>query len=212
MLQLQEFPILRRTDRDLEIPVLVDFLHRISGNVESALDVGAQFSAGYYAPELRKTARIYHGLDPLPDPQTEKIVDKMIQADAVDFDFPAYDLITCVSVLEHLGQYPTVYQNYRYLRYKVFEKMLNAAKKFLWVSFPVGLNYQEAGEMSIFNEQELEFILGLIKPYKNEVGFYFTEGAQAGYPWQPSIREKCVNQAYQKHLGTQALCVIEVTK
>jgi len=165
-----------------------------------------------YAKDIRKVAKLYHGLDPLPDPETEKIVDKLILADAVDFDFPAYDLITCVSTLEHLGQYPVVYQNYRYLRHKVFEKMLNAAKKFLWVSFPVGLNYQEPGEMSIFNEQELEFILGLIKPYKNEVGYYFTEGAQAGFAWRPSIKEKCVNQAYKKDLGTQALCVIEVSK
>ncbi len=212
MLNLQNFPIERKTDRDLEIPVLVDFLNRIKGNVDSTLDVGAQYSAGYYAQELRKVSRIYHGLDPLPDPQTEKIVDKYILADALDFDFSSYDLITCMSVIEHVGQYPVVYQNYRYKRNLMFNKMLQSAQKYFWISFPVGKNYQEEGEMSIINEQELDFFLGAISKYKNEVGFYFTEGAQAGEPWKPSIREKCVNQEYQKHLGTQSLCVIEVQK
>ncbi len=212
MLQLQNFPIERKTDRDLEIPVLVDFLNRIKGNVDSALDVGANYSAGYYAQEIRKIANIYHGLDMLPDPKTASIVDHYYEADAVKFDFPPYDLITCMSTIEHVGQYPVVYQNYRFERFTLFRKMLKAARKYFWISFPVGKNYQEDGEMSIVNEQELDFFLGLIRPFKNEVGFYFTEGAQAGEPWKPSIREKCVNQEYNKSLGTQALCVIEVQK
>jgi len=212
LLKLDHFPIVRRTDRDMEIPVLCDFLEKHSPFIKSVLDVGAHYTANYYANEIRKIAQVYHALDPLIDPDVEKIVDKFIVEDATKFKYPKYDLVTCVSVIEHVGQYPFKYDNALDMRLKMFVKMLTAAKKYFFISFPVGLEYVDPGEMSIVTESEFKMWLSFVKPYKHEVAFYYSEGPQAGHPWTLSNKEKCLNIAYNKRLGTQSLCVIAVEK
>jgi hypothetical protein len=212
MLKLKEFPIIRRTDRDMEIPVLVDFLERFNGKYQSVIDVGAHYTAGYYADEIRKRAKKYHALDPGFDFAVAKIADRFIEADAVHYDFAKYDMVVCCSTIEHVGQYPYRYKDDLKMRKILFKKMLNSAQKYFWISFPVGLEYIDDGEMRIITKEELESWEELIKPYKYEIGFYFSGGPQAGHPWLPNSREKCLNTPYNVRLGTQSLCVIELQK
>ncbi len=212
MLKLKEFSIKRRTDRDLEIPVLLEFLGRISAKVETALDVGGQYSNYYYLQELRKIAGVYEVLDPLPDPETEKLVDRYIQKDGVTYEYNSYDLLICVSTLEHVGQYPIKYKDYRGKRMIMFKKMLKAAKKYFWISFPVGLDYIDPGEMTLINKNEFIEFEKLVKPYKYTIGFFYSDGPQAGQPWGISTKEKCLNLPYLEFLGNRAICVIEVRK
>lgn len=212
LLKLDQFPIRLRTDRDLEIPVLCDFLEKQSPFIKSVLDVGAHYTLNYYANEIRKIASVYHALDPLIDHDVEKIVDKFIVDNAVTYKFGKYDLVTCISVIEHVGQYPVKYENYIEMRLKMFKKMLSSAKKYFVISFPVGLEYTDPGEMSIITEEEFNEFSKLIKIYNHEVAFYYSEGPQAGHPWKPSDREKCLNIAYNERLGTQSLCVMAIEK
>jgi hypothetical protein len=212
MLLLDHYPQERYTDRDLELPVLYEFLERTKGQIQSVMDVGAHFSAGYYAPTLRKYATFYDALDPNYDQKVEEIADRFIEADATKYDFDEYDLVLCLSTIEHVGQYPFKYEDYKKARLELFKKLIAAAGKYLWISFPVGVECVIPGEMAIVGSQELDGWLELLKPYQVTEGYFFSNGPQAGYPWRKAVREECINHPYEEKLGTQALCVLEVKK
>lgn len=209
MLNLREYPIVFKTDRDCEIPNLLEFLNFYKGRYESLLDVGAQYSTGYYAKEVRKKAKKYLALDPIFDKEVAKIVDEFVVADAVKDELPKTDVVICLSTLEHVGQYPISYEDYVEKRQIVFKKILDAAQKYFWVSIPVGRPYIHPGELALFTGEEFEAMEKLMEPYICDFGFYWSDGPQAGYPWKPSDRKTVFNHMYDESLRTRALCVIE---
>jgi len=207
-----EFQIVRSTDRDCELPVLFEFLERTKGQIDSVIDVGAHYSADYYASELRKYVSFYDALDPTIDPKVEPIVDRFLTDDAETYVFDQYDLVLCLSTIEHIGQYPVRVDDFKVKRKQVFKNCLDAAEKYFWISFPVGLEYIAVNELAIVGKKELDEWIGICGKSKIDIGWYFTEGAQAGYPWKPSTAEKCLHHEYTERLGTQALCILEIKK
>ena len=212
MLKLNVFPINTKTDRDCELPNLFDFLRKKNGTFFSFLDVGAYYSANYYANEVRLFAKTYHALDPKPDKAVERIVDKYFVDDFLKVNLDPYDFVLCLSTIEHVGMYPVVYPDRIAVRDLFFNKLLSLTKKYLWISFPVGQPYEIKNEMSIIPPEQCERWLDLIKGYKHEVGFYFSQGPQAGYPWETSTKEKCYSQKYVDSIGNQSLCILEIEK
>lgn len=212
MLKLNVFPTTRKTDRDCELPNLSDFLRAKKGTFSSFLDVGAHHSADYYAHEVRLFAKIYHGLDPSPDESVERIVDKYFVGDFLKVDLEPYDFVLSLSTIEHVGMYPVVYPDRIAARDLFFNKLLSLTKKYLWISFPVGQPYEIKNEMSIIPPDQCERWLDLIKGYKHDVGFYYSEGPQAGHPWGISTKEKCYSQKYVDSIGNQTICIMEVAK
>jgi hypothetical protein len=212
MLLLDHYPQERYTDRDLELPVLYEFLERKKDEIQSVIDVGAHHSEGYYAKTLRKYVTFYDALDPTYDSKVDEIVDRFIEADALEYEFDEYDLVLCLSTIEHVGQYPIKYPDYKEARLTLFKKLLAASGKYLWISFPVGVECVIPGEMALVGSQELDQWLELVKPYHMTPGFFYSNGPQAGYPWRKATREECVNHPYEEKLGTQALCILEISK
>lgn len=212
MLDLDTYPIDKKIDRDVELPNLFDFLSKVKDEIDSAIDVGAQFSANYYAQHLRLYVSKYWALDPTPDPEVEKIVDKYIQKDAFYFNFPPFDLVLCVSTLEHVGQYPIKYKDYKERRFKIFQKMLGSAQKYLWLSIPVGRDHICPGQMAIFGFEELKKMAALLKPFKTKIGYFWSEGPQAGHPWTKSTFDRVIDQPYIDSLGNRGICIMEVEK
>lgn len=212
MLKLQTYPINLKTDRDLEVPNFLSFLQEKKGSFESFLDVGANYSVNYYANEVRLLAKKYHALDPNRDVEVERIVDKYFATDFLKWPAEEYDFVLCLSTIEHVGMYPVVYADTMKARDDFFEKLLYITKKYLWFSFPVGQPYEMAGEMSIVPVVQCERWLNLIKGYKHEVGFFYSNGPQAGYPWELSTKEKCYSHQYVDSVGNQTICVMEVEK
>jgi len=212
MLLLDRYPQERYTDRDLELPVFYEFLEREKDHIQSVMDVGGHFSAGYYAPTLRKYATFYDVLDPNYDQKVDAIADRFIEADATKYDFDEYDLVLCLSTIEHVGQYPVKYEDYKKARLDLFQKLLKAAGKYLWISFPVGQERVISGEMAIVSPLELDQWLELTKPYQTTVGYFFSPGPQAGYPWRKAEREECIHHRYEDKLGNQTICILEVKK
>ena len=212
MLKIITYPMTRKTDRDVELPNLFTFFKDKQGTFKSALDVGAHYSANYYADQLRLYAEQYHGLDPDYDEVASRIVDKFIQEDFLKADLPAYDLVLCLSTIEHVGMYPIIYPDREQIRDVFFKKLLAIAKKYLWISFPVGQKYEIEGEMSIIPPDQTKRWLELIKPYRAQVSFFWSAGPQAGNPWELSNAERCFAQKYNDRLGTQAVCIMEIEK
>ena len=212
MLKLNVFPTTRKTDRDCELPNLSDFLRAKKETFSSFLDVGAHHSFDYYANEVRLYAKTYHGLDPSPDESVERIVDKYFVGDFLNINLEPYDFVLCLSTIEHVGMYPIIYSDRVVVRDLFFNKLLSLAKKYLWISFPVGEPYEIKNEMSIIPPDQCERWLDLIKGYKYNVGFFYSEGPQAGYSWGISTKEKCYSQKYVDSVGNQSLCILEIEK
>jgi hypothetical protein len=212
MLKINTYPMTRRTDRDVELPNLLAFAKEKKGTYESLLDVGAHFSAGYYANDLRLLAKQYHGLDPGYDESVKMIVDRYIQEDFLQAELQQYDFVLCLSTIEHVGMYPIIYQDRENTRDVFFQKLLAITKKYLWFSFPMGQAYEIPGEMSIIPPEQVKRWLELIKPYKATIGYFWNAGAQAGHPWEVSNFERLAAQKYNDRIGTQAVCIMEIEK
>ena len=209
MLKINEYPIGFGTDRDCEIPNFLEFLKYYKGRYESLLDVGAHYSANTYGPDVRKLVKKYTAFDPQFDQKVADLCDDFIVGDAVVDPLPAHDVVVCLSTLEHVGQYPIVYPDYIEKRHVMFKKILEAAKKYFWLSVPVGLPHLIEKEMAIFGEQEFERMEKTMEPYITDFGFFFSEGPQAGHPWRPIGRKEVFNKPYIDSLGNRGLCVIE---
>jgi len=212
MLKLNAFPPTRRTDRDCEIPNLFDFLQRKKETFSSVLDVGAHYSADYYANEIRLQAKTYHAIDPNRDEAVERIVDKYFVGDFITTQLNTYDLVVCLSTIEHVGMYPIKYMDRISARDMFFEKLLKTTQKYLWISFPVGKPYEVKNELSIIPPDQCEHWFELIKPYKNDVGLYYSQGPQAGHSWGISTKEQCYANQYIDSIGNQTLCILEIEK
>jgi len=209
MLKLKEYPMVRKTDRDLEIPNLLEFARYYKDHYISVLDVGAHCSAKYYAKEIRKLAEWYVAVDPQEDKETEKIVDEYYQMDVVKNELQPADFVICCSTIEHVGSYPVVYNDIPKARLVVLLHILQAAKKYFWLSFPVGLEHVCPGQMSLITEKELEEWEKLMTGCLTEKGYFWSDGPQAGYPWKPVDRKTAFSQQYDERLGNRAICIIE---
>src|SRR3989338_26764 len=92
-------------DRDIEIPALLDFMSRHREKFASLLDVGARYSHLYYAPLVRQQFPnvFYDGVDICPDPDTAKLLNTYHVGNVTEPFLGPYDLVTCISTIEHCG-------------------------------------------------------------------------------------------------------------
>lgn len=209
MLKLKEYPMIRKTDRDVEIPNLLEFARYYKDHYESVLDVGARFTADYYAREIRKLAKWYGGVDPVLDKEVVGIVDTWYSIDAVKMPLEPVDFVISCSTIEHVGLYPIKYQDLPHARLTFLTNILKAAKKYFWLSFPVGHEYVCPGELALITEEEFESWEKLMTGCLTEVGFFWSDGPQAGFPWKPTDRKTAFSHQYDEKLGTRSTCIIE---
>lgn len=212
---IRTFPISNRTDRDAEIPLLLEFLKRIQ--FESLLDVGAHYSNhkgySYYAPEVRKLVKRYDGIDILDDLEAKQLLDNYYIGNAVDYPLGRYDVVICVSTIEHSGISTYKKENPYKERDDLFLKCLDLAKRYMWISFPVGQEYTYPNELSIITDQQLTFWEHWTKDFRVKERFVYTQGSQAGHPWyEHTKREVALRIPYIDYVGNSSICVMEIDK
>lgn len=209
---IREFPVNYRTDRDAETPVLLEFLDSIKGKFDSVLDVGACYSANTYAPAVREIALKYDGIDIKDDKETVAIVDEYFVGNAITTLLSRYDLVICVSTIEHAG-ISTYKSDPVKEAFYLFKRCLQLANKYLWISFPVGQHYIYPNELQIFDKKQFESFKVLVKPYKVKYRFFYTQWAQGGYSWKEHRDEDfALSVAYRDEIGNQSICVMEIEK
>ena len=212
---IREFKVDGKTDRDAEIPLLLDYVKSIK--FESLLDVGAHYSGhiGYsgYAKDIRLLTKIYDGIDILNDNITNKILDKFYVGNAIDYPLQKYDVVLCVSTIEHSGISTYKKEDPYEERNKLFKRCLELAKKYVWISFPVGLEYTYPNELSIIPERQLIEWENLTKDYKVRERFAYTQGAQAGLPhYEHTKRDVAIKIPYIDYVGNSSIAVLEIDK
>ena len=209
---IRQFTYGKGTDRDSELVLFLEFLR--SHPVESFLDIGAHYSTyNEYADKVRPQVKRYDGVDIIPDPEATKILDNFYVGNANDIKLQQYDMVVCISTIEHAGVSTYKAEDIKKEQNRLFETCLNHAKKYMWISFPVGQQYVYPNELSVITEDQLSYWEKLTKPYKVNQFYLYTQGAQAGHPWnQHRKRETAVKIPYIDFIGNQSICVMEVEK
>lgn len=215
---LREFPYKWGTDRDCEFPVLVEFVKSKVGQFESLLDVGAWYSHHTYLDVIRPLAPRYDAIDIRDDPLVRAKADNYYVGNVIGHpisDEDSYDMVICVSTVEHAGISTYKSPDYDFDQNFVFLSCVQAARKFLWISFPVGLPHFYPGEWAIIHREKLNAWEKLLRrrEYKFKERFFYTEWAQMKKPWKEhDDREFALTRPYVDSVGTQSVCVLEVEK
>lgn len=217
MLKIEEtikvFDVVKKTDRDAEIPVLLEFLQKIAP-IKSILDCGSHSSVyNEYANKIRPLAKRYDGIDIIPDLEAAQILDNFYVGNAINYPLNKYEMIICMSTLEHAGE-STYKVDYPYMeRERLFRRCLDLSEKYLWISFPVGQTYTYPNELSIIDKHELTKYEGLISGFKVKERFLYSQGPQAGHPWyEHEKRDVALKIPYIDYVGNCSICVLEIEK
>ena len=211
---LREFEVKLGVDRDCEVPLLLEFLQKIAP-IDSLLDIGAHTSCvpEKYGQEVRKLVKRYDGIDILPATETESIIDNYFTGNVLELPLEKYDVVVCLSSIEHSGTSTYKRENPYEERDKVFMKCLELTKKYLWISFPVGQEYTYPNELSIITDKKLKRWETLTSNFKVKERFFYNQGPQARHPWyEHTKREVAVKIPYIDYIGNQSLAVLEIDK
>ena len=208
---IREFPIVTRTDRDCEMPCLVEYVQG-KKKIKSFLDIGAHYTWYYYASKIREYIGQYDGIDILDDPKGRDIMDNYYVGNANTFELKPHDVVACVSTIEHAGV-STYKGDCKKEQMDLFKRCLELAKKSLWISFPVGAGYYFENEFSTIVRDQLDEWERLVKPYKVNQRFFYSEGPQASKPWREhKDRDFALSVPYIVEIGNQSICLLEVEK
>ena len=196
-------------ERDLEHPALIDFI-KSHPDIKTALDVGAHYSWYEYAQEVKTLIPNYDGVDILPDPKTEAIIDKYWQKNVLDMD-GKYDLVFCISSIEHSGISTYKSDNYRAERMRVFQKIVDLSKKYIFITFPFGQEALHEGEFANVTKEDLTNFINMVHPGKYETHFYFSESPFVDkIPYTEVDLEFASNVEYKRELGTRCVCFLSI--
>jgi hypothetical protein len=215
---IREFPVVHKTDRDCESPLVVDFI-KARCPLEALLDIGAHYSGETYGTAIRNLQNLkrHDGIDIQPaDSATASILDHYYvgNANTFQFDLPQYDAVICVSTIEHSGV--STYQGDPVdERMKLFHRCLELARKHLFISFPIGQEYTVPGQLSVVTREQLHVWEGWCweKMFKTTVRFFYSQGPQASHPWyEHTKRDVAVRVPYIDYIGNQSICVMEIDK
>lgn len=210
---IREFPINSRTDRDCEVPLLVEYI-KSKSPITSLLDVGAHYSSSstHYAHQIRPLITQYDGVDIIYDPEAKKILNTFYTGNANEINLPQYEMVICVSTIEHAGL-STYKADYVEERMKLFMKCLELTKKYMWISFPVGQEYVYPNELAPVTDKQLKRWEILTSNFKVKERFFYNQGPQANHPWyEHTKRDVAVKIPYLDFIGNQSICVLEIEK
>lgn len=214
---LKDIPLETNTDRDVEIPCLLEFIEQ--NKPESLLDVGAHWSHAYYARQVGDLVpNEYKAIDILPDLKTAALVDEYAVGDVNEIykaETELFDMVICVSTIEHAGISTYQVEDYRKERQKLFEKCLLLATKQAWFSFPIGQEHLIEGQLGVVSLGDMINFRAAAFANKFNVKerYFYTQGAPVGHVWREHDDfELATKIPYIEFIGNQSLCVMELNK
>lgn len=195
-------------ERDIEDPALISFVEKHK-DIKSVLDVGACYSYATYANKLRALVKKYDGIDILPDQETEKILDKYIVDNVKNYN-KKYDLVSCISTIEHAGISTYKTADHVKERRLIFKKLLDLSKKYVFLTFPYGKESFHENEFANITSKDLQVFTKMCSKVKTT--FYFSEFPQGKIPFVEVEKEFANDVEYKRELGTRCVCIMEILK
>lgn len=198
---LKEIEPVYRTDRDVEMPMVCEFVNKYKP--KSLLDVGCHFSDHTYAPIIRPHIKRYDGIDILPSDMA--LLDNYYVGNVLDMPLEKYECVMCISTLEHVGL-STYEADHDIEMTKVFDRCVSLATKAVLFTFPVGAGERIDDEMETVNIHQFDKML----PH-SKVRYFYTQGSPAGHKWiEHDNQQFAFSVPYVDFIGTQSLMVLEV--
>jgi hypothetical protein len=198
-------------ERDVEIPALMDFLEARRGRFVSLLDAGAKYSHAYYATLVRGSFPevAYHGVDLVPDPETVRIVDAYHVGNVADVDLSPYDVVTCISMIEHCGMPSNTCGDAAAERLRVFRRLSSLARRYLFLTFPFGAEGMVPREYANVTRDELDRFVDEAEG-RARTSFYYNEFPQGREKWRRLSADEASKVPVRVDRGVQCFCVLEI--
>lgn len=188
---------LPKTSRMIEISELFKFVE--TEKIKTILDVG--YCGSVYLKDFKAQGKIIDGIDIKSLKQCikewachpeiwkyEKELRNCFMGD-IDQIQKRYDLVICLSTLEHAGIFPERNANYLLTRYKMFQKSVELAKRLVYFTFEYGSFAMPSNVYANVTTEELDKFLKIIKPYKYSLTFYYHSKPDAKV-WEVISRER----------------------
>jgi len=198
------------SERDIEIPKLFEFLDKRSSEIKTVLDVGCYGSQ--YLEELKKRHKLVAGIDFIDGEKERKILDYYFIDDFLNIDLPEYDLVICLSTIEHYGIKQKPDPDYTGLQLFFFEKLLLTSRNFLFITFPYGEPVVNLNEFSVIPPQLLDRFLGALGKSSCKLSFYYNDKPQSGSGWLEISKNEADKKQYNPNVGVQCVCILEAEK
>lgn len=218
MIALQDIKYVHKNERDIEVPSLLVSVQNKLDNINTLLDVGCHWSWAYYAPQLKSLLcnKLYDGIDVYDkDEQTKTILDHYITGNVCDVELLQYDYVSCISSIEHCGLTTYNVSDFRSEQVRVFRRLAELARRYLFLSFPFGLDHLYEGQYANITNTLLQQFNSIAEEnglFIEECEFYFNEFSPGGEPWQKITRREATQKPMIRERGAQCICLVEWAK
>ncbi len=202
--------IIHHNERDIEIPLLIEFLKKNDCFLVSVLDVG--YRQNFYAPYVRDLVGCFLGIDIIPDLSLLPFYDELIHENFLFADLLKVDWVISVSTIEHIGVEYLPTKLYRELQLDAFAKMLGTAQRGLFITFPYGEDVFFAGHYYNGNRRLLDDYLKLAKGCKIKKIFLSTPDPKDPESWREISQELADKATQEMGNRVNTICVLEVYK
>lgn len=220
MIDLSDITKAYLNERDVEVPAFVSFIRSMltaDPRITSLLDVGAHYSYATYAPKIREllASRKYVACDILNDPDTAKIVDNYIVGNVTELTMTRFDLVSCISVIEHCGITTYKKDDIELEQLSVFKHMADLSQKGLYLTFPYGMPGIFPNQYSNIHLEMLDKFCEYWRVTKGpdatvDLQFFYNEFSPQGKPWKELSKDDASTIPLRADLGlVQCVCIFE---
>jgi hypothetical protein len=197
------------SERDVEVPQLLNFVDTYSKEITTILDVGCFGSQ--YLKQLKEKGKIVDGIDLKPSTIERGFLQNYFVGNAVTYPLGKYDLVICLSTIEHAGIKGYRVNDFVKEQNSLFKKVVDASKHFIYVTFPYAHapSLQE-GQAVNMTRNRLDTFLNAIPMANCETRFYFNEVVHAVSGWIEITQDYADKIQYDPAKGCRCVCTLEV--
>lgn len=204
-----DFPDKYQSERNVEIPLLLDFV-KSRPDIKRALDVGC--SHALYAKELSEAVPHLDGIDLVLDHDVNQYFKKFFVGDVLNLKLKLYDLVSCVSTLEHYGVKHETGDDYEAKQEALVKRLGSLAKKYVYITIPYGQPQHVLGTHSITGNKTLAKFRKALVGFKTTVEFYSKAFPENQGQWVQVPQKKADSVVYTPGGYVTCLCIIKAVK
>lgn len=198
------------SERDVEVPRLLSLVDAHSTEIATVLDVGCYGSQ--YLKQLKEKGKIVDGIDLSPGEVEKPFLRNYFVGNAITFPLEQYDLVICLSTIEHTGIKQYKVNDFAAEQNRLFKRLTDISKRYLYVTFPYGSPAFIEGECVVMTRNRVEQFLKQASPAASKVSFHFNETIWKFADWHEISQEQADRVQYDPAKGGRCICILEVIK
>jgi hypothetical protein len=198
------------SERDIEVPQLLNFVDAHSKEITTILDVG--YYGSQYLKILKEKGKIIDGIDLKLGEGEREFLRNYFVGNAVTYPLGQYDLVICLSTIEHAGIKQYKMDDFVKEQNCLFKKVVDASKRFIYVTFPYGDSAFLEGEFVNMTRNSLYGFLSAIPKAVCKTSFYFNDRVYAVSGWTEISQDDADKIQYDPAKGGRCVCILEAIK